>query len=72
MFLEWNPNEEVAAAAEGLYGTIDHLELYAGLQAEDTKKVSALVTPSLVLSLQTSSLSSAETVFLPPILPPTT
>ena len=38
-FLEWNPNEEVAAAAEKLYGTIDHLELYAGLQAEDTKPV---------------------------------
>ena len=38
-FLEWNPNPEVAAAAEKLYGTIDHLELYAGLQAEDAKPV---------------------------------
>ncbi|KAF9650781.1 heme peroxidase [Thelephora ganbajun] len=38
-FLEWNPNEEIAAAAEKLYGTIDNLELYAGLQAEATKPV---------------------------------
>ena len=38
-FLEWNPNPEIAAAAEKLYGTIDHLELYTGLQAEDTKPV---------------------------------
>jgi len=38
-FLEWNPDPEVAAAAEKLYGTIDHLELYAGLQAEETKPV---------------------------------
>ena len=38
-FLEWNPDPEVADAAEKLYGTIDHLELYAGLQAEDTKPV---------------------------------
>jgi linoleate 10R-lipoxygenase len=38
-FLEWNPNPEIAAAAEKLYGTIDHLELYAGLQAEDAKPV---------------------------------
>ena len=38
-FLEWNPDKEVAAAAEKLYGSIDHLELYAGLQAEDTKPV---------------------------------
>lgn len=37
--MEWNPDPEVAAAAEKLYGTIDHLELYAGLQAEDTKPV---------------------------------
>ena len=37
--MEWNPDKEVAAAAEKLYGTIDHLELYAGLQAEDTKPV---------------------------------
>ena len=38
-FLEWNPNPEIAKAAEKLYGDIDHLELYAGLQAEDTKPV---------------------------------
>lgn len=38
-FLEWNPNPEIAAAAEKLYGTIDHLELYTGLQAEETKPV---------------------------------
>ena len=38
-FLEWNPRPEIAAAAEKLYGDIDHLELYAGLQAEDTKPV---------------------------------
>ena len=36
-FLEWNPNEEVAAVTEKLYGTIDHLELYADFQAGDTK-----------------------------------
>ncbi|KAF9240684.1 heme peroxidase [Melanogaster broomeanus] len=38
-FLEWNPNPEVADAAEKLYGHIDNLELYVGLQAEDTKPV---------------------------------
>ena len=37
--MEWNPDEEIAAAAEKLYGDIDHLELYTGLQAEDTKPV---------------------------------
>lgn len=36
-FLEWNPNREVADAAEKLYGHIDNLELYVGLQAEETK-----------------------------------
>ncbi|KAG2132772.1 heme peroxidase [Suillus clintonianus] len=36
-FLEWNPNPEVADAAEKLYGHIDNLELYVGLQAEETK-----------------------------------
>jgi linoleate 10R-lipoxygenase len=35
--LEWNPNHEVADAAEKLYGHIDNLELYVGLQAEETK-----------------------------------
>ncbi|KAG0701786.1 heme peroxidase [Suillus ampliporus] len=38
-FLEWNPNSDVAEAAEKLYGHIDNLELYPGLQAEDTKPI---------------------------------
>ncbi|KAH7914862.1 heme peroxidase [Hygrophoropsis aurantiaca] len=38
-FLEWNPNPEIADAAEKLYGHIDNLELYVGLQAEETKPV---------------------------------
>ena len=37
--MEWNPDKEVAAAAEKLYGDIDRLELYTGLQAEATKPV---------------------------------
>jgi hypothetical protein len=36
-FSEWNHNSDVAGAAEKLYGHIDNLELYVGLQAEDTK-----------------------------------
>ncbi|PWN51100.1 linoleate diol synthase [Violaceomyces palustris] len=36
-FEEWNPDKEIAAAAERLYGHIDNLELYPGLMAEDTK-----------------------------------
>ena len=36
-FREWNPDPEIAAVAEKLYGTIDRLELYAGLQAEGTQ-----------------------------------
>ncbi|KAI8589889.1 linoleate diol synthase [Geranomyces variabilis] len=36
-FQEWNPDTEVAAAAESLYGHIDNLELYPGLAAEQTK-----------------------------------
>ncbi|KAL9713581.1 hypothetical protein Ac2012v2_003192 [Leucoagaricus gongylophorus] len=36
-FLEWNSNPEVADAAEKLYGDINNLELYVGLQAEETK-----------------------------------
>ncbi|KAG1827565.1 heme peroxidase [Suillus subaureus] len=36
-FLEWNRNHEIAEAAEKLYGHIDNLELYAGIQAEETK-----------------------------------
>jgi len=38
-FLEWNPDPEIATVAEKLYGTVDHLELYVGLQAEDTQPV---------------------------------
>lgn len=36
-FLEWNSNPEVADAAEKLYGDINNLELYVGLQAEEAK-----------------------------------
>ena len=36
-FSEWNQDPEVAQAAELLYGHIDNLELYPGLQAECTK-----------------------------------
>lgn len=36
-FLEWNPDPEIAQAAEKLYGHIDNLELYPGLMAEETK-----------------------------------
>ena len=36
-FLEWNSNPEVADAAEKLYGNIEYLELYTGLQAEEAK-----------------------------------
>jgi hypothetical protein len=36
-FKEWNSNSEIADAAEKLYGDINHLELYVGLQAEETK-----------------------------------
>jgi len=38
-FSEWNPRPEIAEAAERLYGHIDNLELYVGLQAEETKPV---------------------------------
>ncbi|KAI0094227.1 heme peroxidase [Irpex rosettiformis] len=34
-FEDWSSNPEVAAAARRLYGHIDNLELYPGLQAED-------------------------------------
>ncbi|KAH9479383.1 Linoleate 10R-lipoxygenase [Psilocybe cubensis] len=36
-FLEWNSNPEIAEAAEKLYGNIEYLELYVGLQAEEAK-----------------------------------
>ncbi|KAG6381666.1 heme peroxidase [Boletus reticuloceps] len=35
-FEEWNPDKKVASVAEKLYGHIDNLELYVGLQAEET------------------------------------
>lgn len=38
-FLEWNDDPAVAGPAEKLYGSIDRLELYVGLQAEQTKPV---------------------------------
>ncbi|KAF7430838.1 hypothetical protein PC9H_006552 [Pleurotus ostreatus] len=38
-FLEWNSNPEIADAAEKLYGDIEYLELYVGLQAEEAKPV---------------------------------
>lgn len=36
-FEEWNPDKDVAAAAEKLYGHVDQLELYPGLLAEEAK-----------------------------------
>lgn len=36
-FLEWNSNPEIASVAEKLYGDIEYLELYVGLQAEEAK-----------------------------------
>ena len=36
-FLEWNRNPEIADVAEKLYGNIEYLELYVGLQAEEAK-----------------------------------
>lgn len=37
-FLDWNPDKNIADAAEALYHHIDNLELYVGMQAEETKK----------------------------------
>jgi len=37
--LKWNSNAEIAEAAERLYGHINNLELYVGLQAEETKRL---------------------------------
>jgi hypothetical protein len=37
--LEWNSDPEIAQTAEHLYANIDNLELYVGLQAEETKPV---------------------------------
>ncbi|KAG7444916.1 heme peroxidase [Guyanagaster necrorhizus] len=36
-FLEWNSDPEIANTAEKLYGNINNLELYVGLQAEEAK-----------------------------------
>lgn len=38
-FDEWCSDKEVAEAARQLYGHIDNLELYPGLQAEDCMKL---------------------------------
>ncbi|KAF7294502.1 Heme peroxidase [Mycena kentingensis (nom. inval.)] len=38
-FKEWNPKSEIYEAAEKLYGDIEYLELYVGLQAEEPKPV---------------------------------
>ena len=38
-FEEWNPNPEIAQAARQLYGHIDNLELYPGIQAEETMRL---------------------------------
>lgn len=37
-FSEWNPDEEIAKAAQMLYHDIENLELYVGLQAEEAKQ----------------------------------
>lgn len=34
-FKEWNSDDDIARTAELLYGHIDNLELYPGLQAEE-------------------------------------
>jgi linoleate 10R-lipoxygenase len=39
--LEWNSDPEIATAAEQLYGDIELLELYVGLQAEEAKPLVA-------------------------------
>ncbi|TCD67949.1 hypothetical protein EIP91_011750 [Steccherinum ochraceum] len=38
-FLEWNSDPEIARMAQKLYGDINRLELYVGLQAEEAKPV---------------------------------
>ncbi|KAI0792157.1 linoleate diol synthase [Abortiporus biennis] len=51
-FLEWNSDPEIASAAEKLYGDIELLELYVGLQAEEAKPVvdGAGLCPSYTIS----------------------
>ncbi|KAG6916400.1 hypothetical protein DXG01_006979 [Tephrocybe rancida] len=39
-FEDWNPDPEIANAARRLYGHVDNLELYTGLQAEATVPLS--------------------------------
>jgi linoleate 10R-lipoxygenase len=57
-FLEWNDDPEIAEAAERLYTHIDNLELYVGLQAEQTKPVvdGAGLCPGMSKSLVISGL----------------
>jgi hypothetical protein len=38
-FSDWNSNPEIADCAQKLYGDIENLELYVGLQAEEAKPV---------------------------------
>ncbi|KAF8512919.1 linoleate diol synthase [Gautieria morchelliformis] len=38
-FEDWNPDPEIAETARRLYGNIENLELYPGLQAEEAKPV---------------------------------
>ncbi|KZO96936.1 heme peroxidase [Calocera viscosa TUFC12733] len=51
-FHEWNPNKEISNAAMRLYGHIDNLELYPGLQAEEPKplKPGAGLCPGYTIS----------------------
>ncbi|KAI0819154.1 linoleate diol synthase [Trametes gibbosa] len=51
-FIEWNSDPTIANAAEKLYGHIDRLELYVGLQAEEAKPVveGAGLCPSYTIS----------------------
>ncbi|KAJ7126174.1 heme peroxidase [Mycena epipterygia] len=37
-FQEWNPDKDISHAAAALYKDIENLELYVGLQAEETKE----------------------------------
>ncbi|KAF8579879.1 heme peroxidase [Ramaria rubella] len=39
-FEEWNPDPEIAEGARRLYGHVDNLELYTGLQCESTMPLS--------------------------------
>jgi len=53
--LEWNSDPEIATTAERLYGDIDYLELYVGLQAEEAKPLvdgAGLCPGTLILCLR--------------------